>query len=202
MQVSMWMTKAPHCVRADERLESVAAAMEEGRFRHAPVVDAAGRLVGIVTHRDLGEHKGYLDKTLVNAAMTEPALAVGPDEPIEDAAQALLDRKIGALPVIDAERRVVGILTTTDLVRALLDGMGGGGAVRIDLQLDERSQGFADAVRVVEAAGAAVLSLGTCAGRAGRFFVRVPEACGARAAAALRTAGLSAALPKSGSSQA
>lgn len=196
MQVSMWMTEAPYCVSADERLETVANAMERGRFRQVPIVDADGKLVGIVTERDLREHKGYLDVTKVSAAMTEPAIAVAPDDPIEHAAHVLLERKIGGLPVIDAERRVVGIVTTSDVLRGTLDSMGAGaGAVRLALQFDTPQRSFAEAVRALEAAGVIVLSLGTSAGPRGesrRFYVRVPAACAERAAAALRAAGLSA----------
>jgi acetoin utilization protein AcuB len=196
MEVSRWMTTAPHCVSSDARLDAVADAMGQGRFRQVPVVDEAGRLVGIVTQGDLREHKGYLDTTKVSAAMTEPAIAVAPDDPIEAAAKILLERKIGGLPVVDRERRVVGILTTSDLLRGLLNSIGGsGGVVRLDLELADPEPGFAEVVRAIEAAGAIVLSLGTDAAAADqrrRFFVRVPAACAERAATALAAAGLTA----------
>jgi acetoin utilization protein AcuB len=119
------MTRAPRCAAEDERLDSVVEAMHAGRFRQVPVVDGAGHLLGILTQRDIAEHKGYLDTTKVSAAMREPALSIRPEDPIEVAAQILLDRKIGGLPVVDEERRVLGIITTTDLLRGLLSRMGG-----------------------------------------------------------------------------
>ena len=193
MQVSMWMTEKPFCANASDLLDMVAAAMEHGRFRHAPVVDAERRLVGMVSDRDLREQKGYLGATKVSAVISEPAIAVGPDDPIEEAAQILLERKIGGLPVIDAERRVVGILTTSDLLRGVLHGIGGTeGTVRIDFEFSTPEQGFAEPVRAIELAGGTVLGLGTFQAsddHPRRFFVRVPTRDAERAAAALREGG-------------
>jgi acetoin utilization protein AcuB len=197
MQVSMWMSEKPYCVTPEHRLDAVAAAMQQGSFRQAPVVDGEGRLIGIVTDRDLREHKGYLAATKVSAAMIEPALAVGPEDPIEHAAQLLLERKIGALPVVDRERRVIGIVTTSDMLRGFFHGIGGGqGAERIDLQFSAPGQGFAEAVRTIEAAGGIVLGLGTF--EAGdntsrRFFVRVVAGGADRAVEALRAGGFNVA---------
>jgi acetoin utilization protein AcuB len=125
MEVSMWMTPAPRCATEDALLASVAEAMHAGRFRQVPVIDGDGRLLGIVTQRDIAEHKGYLDSTKVSAALTEPAVSIRPEDPIELAARILLERKIGGLPVVDEERRVLGIITTTDLLRGLLEKTGG-----------------------------------------------------------------------------
>lgn len=162
MQVSMWMTREPYCVMSDERLDAVAEAMRAGGFRRAPVVDAERRLIGIVTDRDLREHKGFLASSKVSAAMVEPALAVAPDDPIEEAARLMLVRKIGGLPVIDAQRRVVGIVTETDLLRGFLDGAAPGErGVRIDFTFASGSRGFAPVVHAVEAAGGTVLGFGT-----------------------------------------
>lgn len=205
MQVSLWMTQKPHCASADDLLDVVATAMEHRCFRHVPVVDAEGRLVGIVTDRDLREHKGYWSTTKVSAAISEPAIALGPDDPIESAAQILLERKIGGLPVIDGERRVIGILTTSDLLRGVLNGIGGTeGTVRIDLAFSTPEQSFAEAVRVVEKAGGMVLGLGTFDprdNRPRRFFVRVPVGSAERAADALRAAGFSVTVTRAATAE-
>jgi acetoin utilization protein AcuB len=178
MQVSMWMHAKPYCVTAEERLDVVWKEMRARGFRHAPVVDAAGVLTGMLSDRDLREHKGYLDSTNVSAAMTEPALSVRPDDPIEVAARLLLEHRIGGLPVVDAAGQVVGIVTETDLLRGFLDSAAGEHAARIDFHFTGPRQGFSDAVRAVEGAGGTVLGLGTfqCTADgsgARRFFVRV-----------------------------
>ena len=179
MQVWLWMKEKPLCVTDGQLLDEVAQAMRQGGFRHAPVVDGDGRLVGIISDRDIREHKGVLPTTRVSAAMIEPAVAVASDDPIERAARLMVERKIGALPVIDAERRVIGIVTETDILNGFLDGVGDGEhAVRIDFQFSSPDQGFADAVHAVESAGGIVLGLGTfqaaaTSGDARRFFIRL-----------------------------
>jgi acetoin utilization protein AcuB len=179
MQVSTWMHEKPYCVTADDRLDDVARAMAEGRFRHAPVVDGDGVLVGMVTDRDIREHKGFLPKTRVSAAMTEPAISIGADDPIERAAHLMRRHKIGALPVIDLGRHVVAIITETDLLDGLLDGIGlGDNAARIDFEFRGPDHSFAQVVQVVERVGGTVLGLGTFqvtsdGSSARRFFVRV-----------------------------
>lgn len=179
MQVSLWMKVTPHCVRADELLEDVARAMQAGGFRHTPVVDADGRLVGMVSDRDIREHKGFLPTTRVSAAMVEPAIALVPDDPIERAARLMVERKIGALPVVDPQQRVIGIVTETDIINGFLDGVGTGEhAARIDFQFHSPQQGFSEAVQAVESAGGLVLGLGTFQATGDgsgsrRFYIRV-----------------------------
>jgi acetoin utilization protein AcuB len=83
-----------------------------------PVVDA-GRLVGILTERDLHKYAGFLESTRVNAAMRTALVTVTPDNTVEDAARLMLTHKIGGLPVVSSGK-LVGIITTTDLLRAFL----------------------------------------------------------------------------------
>jgi len=106
-------------------------------------VDDQGALVGIVTDRDMRRHHGYYSSTLVDAAMTEKVVTVLPDDPIEKAAELVLRHKIDGLPVVREDGALVGIITVTDLVRALVRCLAGnaGGAARIDLELTSRKQG-------------------------------------------------------------
>jgi acetoin utilization protein AcuB len=92
--------------------------MDAGNFRRLPVVDE-GRLVGILTERDLHKYSGFLGSTRVNAAMRTALVTVTPSNTVEDAARLMLKHKIGGLPII-ASGRLVGIVTTTDLLRAFL----------------------------------------------------------------------------------
>jgi acetoin utilization protein AcuB len=106
--------------------------MLKKRIRHLPVTDAEGRLLGIITDRDIRlnlpsqatslsvwEINHLLAKLTVGDVMTESVIAVGPDRPARDAAQLMVDHQIGALPVEDAGR-LVGIVTETDLLRAFI----------------------------------------------------------------------------------
>jgi acetoin utilization protein AcuB len=127
MYVSKWMTRKPFVVQQDDLLQVVTDAMQRGCFRHAPVVTCDGGVIGMVSDRDIREQKGYLSSTRVSAALTEPAITVRPEDSIEQAARIMLDRQIRALPVVDAEQRLVGIITTTDLLRAFVDFVGHAG---------------------------------------------------------------------------
>jgi acetoin utilization protein AcuB len=92
--------------------------MDAGHFRRVPVVEA-GRLVGILTERDLHKYSGFLEATRVNAAMRTALITVTPENTVEDAARLMLTHKIGGLPVVSSGE-LVGIITTTDLLRAFL----------------------------------------------------------------------------------
>ncbi len=119
MQVGARMTKNPATVTPRDTLAKAKAMMETGGFRRLPVVEG-GRLVGIITERDLRQHIGYLDATRVDGAMSPAPMTVPPHSSVQDAARLLLQHKVGGLPVVD-NGTLVGIVTTSDLLKALLD---------------------------------------------------------------------------------
>jgi acetoin utilization protein AcuB len=118
MQLVNLMTSDPVTISPDETLSKVKRIMDAGHFRRVPVVDD-GRLVGILTERDLHKHSGFLESTRVNAAMRTALVTVTPENTVEDAARLMLTHKIGGLPVVEGTK-LVGIITTTDLLRAFL----------------------------------------------------------------------------------
>jgi CBS domain-containing protein len=119
MKIADWMTTHVQVVHPRDSLADAEAKMAEGRFRRLPVVDDGGALIGILTDRNLREHKGYLATTRVTAAMVENAITIDPDESIERAAELLLAHKIGGLPVVK-NGALVGIITESDLLAGLL----------------------------------------------------------------------------------
>jgi acetoin utilization protein AcuB len=118
MQIVNLMTPDPIVINPDDTLANAKAVMDDGRFRRLPVVES-GRLVGILTERDIREHTGYLGSTRVNAAMRTALITVTPFNTVEDAARLMLKHKIGGLPIV-ADGKLVGIVTTSDLLRAFL----------------------------------------------------------------------------------
>jgi len=96
MLVSKRMRKEPVTVGSQDYLATVQKKMKEGGFRRMPVVEN-GRLVGIVTDKDLRQHLGYLEPTKVNVAMSEKLVTVLPKNTLEEASQLLLKHKIGGL---------------------------------------------------------------------------------------------------------
>jgi len=178
MTVRTWMTRDPQTIGTRELLEIAQEKMRGGHFRRVPVVDDSGALVGILSESDLRQHVGYLATTHVNAAMSEKVLTIGPDEPIESAAALMLERKIGGLPVVGKDGKLLGIVTVTDLLQGLLHSVGGSEDTsgRIDIELASPKQNLADAVQVLESAGAVILGLGASRSPAAAdrtFYVRV-----------------------------
>jgi len=88
-------------------------------FRHLPVVDE-GHLVGMLAQGEVRAHAGFLNSTRVNAAMTADPTVISASATIEDAARVMLERGVRALPVVEGQR-LIGIVTTTDILRAFLD---------------------------------------------------------------------------------
>ena len=120
MSIRDYLTPNPETVGPRDMLALAHDKMDRGHFRRLPVVDAAGALIAIITDRDLQRHTGYWETTHVDAAMTESPLTIGPDQPIAEAARLMLEHKIGGLPVVDGNGRLIGIVTQSDLLRAFL----------------------------------------------------------------------------------
>jgi acetoin utilization protein AcuB len=118
--------------RPDTAVLDARQLMLKERIRHLLITEADGSLVGIVTDRDIRlnlpsqatslsvwEINHLLTKLTVAQVMTRRVITVGPDLPARDAAQLMLDRKIGAVPVLE-DGHLVGIITETDIVRAFV----------------------------------------------------------------------------------
>jgi acetoin utilization protein AcuB len=121
------MTRSPITIAPDTPVGPAFTAMREHDIRHLPVVDSDGRLVGIVTDRDLRQASlarlhalREVDRDLtVQDVMTWAVITTGPDVPVGHAMKAMYERRIGSLPVV-AQGRLVGILTERDLLQALM----------------------------------------------------------------------------------
>ncbi|MBV8361489.1 MAG: CBS domain-containing protein [Deltaproteobacteria bacterium] len=118
MRLANAMTSNPVTASPRDTLAAAKGLMEAGGFRRLPVVDD-GRLVGMLTERDIREHTGALDRIRVNAVMRTGVITVISGDSVENAARLMLEHKIGGLP-ITADGKLVGIVTMTDIVRAFL----------------------------------------------------------------------------------
>ena len=110
--------------------------MRDKRVRRLPVVNANGKLVGIVAEKDilyaspspatsLSIHEIHylVSKLTVGEIMIKNVLTITDDTPLEEAARVMADHRIGALPVM-RDSKLVGIITETDIFKALLELMG------------------------------------------------------------------------------
>jgi len=133
MTIRELMTGGLTTVHRDTSVQEARDLMARKRIRHLPVTDPGGRLVGIVTDRDIrlnlpspatslsvGEINHLLTKLTVGQVMTRSVITIGPDRPVREGAQLILEHRIGALPVLD-DGHLIGILTETDIVRAFVE---------------------------------------------------------------------------------
>jgi acetoin utilization protein AcuB len=131
------MTPTPMTIDAEAPVETAVAVMRERGLRHLPVVDDAGRLIGIVTDRDLrsallefaiGDYlpssRGRLramaasfNEVRIGHVMTWGAMTVRPEAPLAQAAAIMVDARVGSLLVVD-HGRLVGIVTEHDVLKA------------------------------------------------------------------------------------
>jgi len=123
------MTATPITITLRESLQGAMELMAMKRIRHLPVLDSSGKLVGMVTDRDLrraapsplfsrdpDKDQESMDTTLVERVMVRSPTTIGPNQSLQDAVRLFTDKKYGALPVVDGIR-LVGIITPIDMMR-------------------------------------------------------------------------------------
>lgn len=137
MEVQERMTRNPITIRGDAKAQAAADLMRAHKIRHLPVVSAEGKLVGIVTDRDIrqilfappmrsraADLGSLAEQITVEEIMSSPAVTTTPYADLADAAKIMHQRKIGALPVVE-RGKVVGILSEIDVLKAFYEMAGG-----------------------------------------------------------------------------
>lgn len=131
------MTRKIVTVTEKDALENIEEGMHRLRFRHLPVVDRRGKLVGLLSHRDLlhaapswlseagAEHDAVMKQLRVGRIMQHEVLTVQPEDPLVEVGKLMWASKIGCLPVVDAEGTLVGIVTEADFIRLAVRLLGG-----------------------------------------------------------------------------
>lgn len=175
MLVARRMRSGVHTLRPDDPIAKAAELFANLDIRHAPVVTAPeGVLVGMISGRDLGGAGGEAwhqavglqpagaprSALRVGDLMTTALVTVTPDTTIEKAALLLVGSRIGALPVVDDDGVLVGILTKTDLIEVFIEVMGiGVPSTRIELGAAEGAEVLGQVVELIQRAGGNVLSV-------------------------------------------
>jgi len=124
------MTGAVVTLFAEQTLPVAEDIMRFKHLRHLPVVDDVQRLVGLVSHRDIlraqvsslvgftaSERRAREDHVRVSHIMTRDVWTATPDTLASTAGTLLLDHAFGCLPVVDVDRRLVGIVTERDFLK-------------------------------------------------------------------------------------
>jgi acetoin utilization protein AcuB len=162
-------------VAPDIPFQDALKVMQESRFRRLPVVDKKGKLIGIVSERDLlyaspspattlsvWELTYVLSKIKVEELMTKDVVTTTPDTPIEDAASLMVQKKVGGLPVVDDENKPVGIITDRDIFEAFVEMFGGGQpGLRLTLSVPHKKGVLAGLSQAIYKLGGYIVSFGS-----------------------------------------
>lgn len=162
MLVKHRMTREPITVTPDDTLTRALHLTRIHRIRHLPVVGGDGRLSGILSDRDIrlampspltvadAERAEFLERTPIAAVMTREVITVPGGETIENAAKLMYKHRIGSLPVVDSDAKLVGILTETDILHAFVQILGGmDPSSRIEVLLEDQPGELSKAIRIL-----------------------------------------------------
>lgn len=178
MLVGERMTRNPVTVTEETSIDDALHVMRERKVRRLPVLDSSGKMVGIVSDRDLlhaapspatslsvYELHYLLSKLTIKRVMTSPVITVSPSTPVEEAARMMVDNRIGGLPVMEGGK-LVGIITETDIFKILLELLGARvSGLRLTLGVHEGKGVLAKVTAAVTEHGGNIVSLVTYAGK-------------------------------------
>jgi acetoin utilization protein AcuB len=145
------MTENPIFVSLDISVNEARSVMDKYKIGHLPVLDKSGKLVGIVTHKDLikagpspattldiYEISYLLSKLKVDKVMEKHVITVDENEVVEEAARIMADKHIGCLPVMKGSL-LIGIITDTDLFHVFINAFGARkNGIRIAVSIPDR----------------------------------------------------------------
>lgn len=174
MIVARRMMRNPVFVDENDSMKKAMDILRDREIRHLPVLKGEGKLVGIVSERDIKQASPspatsleireiyyLLDKVKVKQIMTRRVYTISPGAPIEEAALIMREKKIGCLPVVEGGR-LVGILTETDILDAFLESMGvSGPGYRLELALPNRPGMLFEVLKLLKEFDANVVSVAT-----------------------------------------
>ena len=122
MLVSDYMSKSPFTIAQNADYDRAFEIMEKKNLHHLPVVNKKGYVVGIVTRRDLEVAARHFHEAPAEICevMHAPVVTITADASMTTAAERMTQFRIGGLPVLDEEKRIVGMLTETDVFRAFV----------------------------------------------------------------------------------
>jgi acetoin utilization protein AcuB len=162
MKVGDWMVTDLVTVTKDNKLQDCIDLMKKHSIRHLPVVED-GKLVGLITEGDLRQLflASLIEELSITDVMIRDPISVTPETNIEDAAKIIYYNRIGGLPVVDDEDRLVGIITVADIMAAFIELMGVlKSSSRIDVILGDDPEAFETVSGLIRSRGGEVISVG------------------------------------------
>lgn len=170
MKIKSMMVPDPITVTVKHTVEQAIELMKLNSIRHLPVVDGKKQLQGLLTLADLKQAlvPSMLGDFTLSDMMIKNPITVSPDSDVEIAAQLIYRHKIGGLPVVRG-RRLVGIITESDLLRAFIDMMGIlSNSSRIDVITSAEPGSLNRAIQIIHDHGGDIINIGMTAQRTAR----------------------------------
>ncbi len=172
MLVKDWMSRKVVTVNVNDSMQHGINLLMEHNISMMPVMED-GQLVGVVTDRDLKRASPsdavmldiqrilyLLSKLEVGAIMSRYPITLSPDHTMEEAAEIMLSNKISGAPVLDENKNIVGMITKSDIFKAMmsLSGLSHRG-VQFGFLLDDRPGSIKDVSDVLRSFGARLVSI-------------------------------------------
>lgn len=170
MKIKTLMVPKPITVTARSTVEEALELMKINSIRHLPVVDGKKQLKGFLTLANLKQAlipSMLGDFTLADMMIKQP-ITVSPEDDIEIAAQIIYKHKISGLPVTRG-RKLVGIITESDILRAFIDMMGLlSSSARIDVTTGTDPGGLNKSIQIIQDQGGEIINVGMTAQRSSK----------------------------------
>jgi acetoin utilization protein AcuB len=174
MLVGDRMSRPAITIKPDVPIQDALILMHKEHIRRFPVVDQKGRLIGMVSERDLlnaspseatslsvWELNYLISKITVERVMTHSIITVAEDTPIEEAARIMADNDIGALPVLDGNT-IVGMITETDLFKIFLELFAARDpGIRVTVLISDKPGTLHEITGAISRVGGNILALGS-----------------------------------------
>ena len=172
MTVSKNMTINPVTTTPDMGVFEAFELMKSEGVQRLPVLDGDGNMVGIISEKNITsaaadkevsivEFALLLSKIKVGDVMTKEVITVSVDDPVEMAARKMSDNDISILPVVDNNGKLVGVVSSSDLFRLLLELFGTRHyGIRVTFRIKDQKGVIAKLAIALEKIGANIVSIG------------------------------------------
>jgi len=172
MLVKNWMSKPVIVVNAEESMQEALKLIKENKISMLPVMEK-GKLVGIITDRDLKEASAsdattlevhellyLISKIKVKEVMTKTPITVPYDYTVEETAEVLLKNNIGGVPVVTHDGKVVGVITKADIFRVLISVTGvGTRGIQFAFEVEDEPGSIRELADVIQEYGGRMVSI-------------------------------------------
>lgn len=177
MIIAHRMTKNAVTATPEMNIQEAGALMKKEKVHRLPVLDAEGKLVGVISEKDIlkaapspvstlstYEMNYLMSKLTVKKLMSRNPVTITKDTTVEEAARLMVDQDLSCLPVLDDDK-LIGIVSKSDMFKILLELFGARHfGVRIEFLVEDKPGTIAEISRALAERGMDIISFGTFSG--------------------------------------